>query len=95
MSTSFQTTSNRHHKHLFVLLARVMSVLAFAALLSACVSPLGRVGVSVPIGGFSGFGGVRIGVDTNGTVSGSVAVGESKGGVSVRASSSGSSQIAK
>ena len=92
MSTSFQTTSNRHHKHLFVMLARVMSVLAFAALLSACVSPLGRVGISVPIGG---FGGVRIGVDTNGTVSGSVAVGESKGGVSVRASSSGSSQIAK
>ena len=92
MSTSFQTTSNRHHKHLFVLLARVMSVLAFAALLSACVSPLGRVGVSVPIGG---FGGVRIGVDTNGTVSGSVAVGESKGGVSVRASSLGSFQIAK
>ena len=69
-----------------------MSVLAFAALLSACVSPLGRVGISMPIGG---LGGVHIGVDTNGTVSGSVAVGESKGGVSVRASSSGSSQIAK
>jgi len=46
----------------------------------------------MPIGG---FGGVHIGVDTNGTVSGTVAVGESKGGVSVRASSSGSSQIAK
>lgn len=92
MSTFSQSTSNHHNKHLFVLLARVLSVLAFAALLNACVSPMGRLDMRIPIGG---LGGVSIGVNTNGTLSGSVGVGASKGGVSVGASTSGSTQIDK
>jgi hypothetical protein len=67
-------------------------VLGGVALLTACGNPLGRAGIHVPIGG---IGGVSIGVNTNGTLSGSVGVGTSRGGVSVGASTSGSTDISK
>lgn len=92
MSTFSQSTSNHHNKHLFVFLARVLSVLAFAALLNAFFSPMGRLDMRIPIGG---LGGVSIGVNTNGTLSGAVGMGASKGGVSVGASTSGATQIDK
>ncbi|MDP4609279.1 MAG: hypothetical protein NWS83_09125 [Burkholderiaceae bacterium] len=71
---------------------RLVVVLGGAALLTACGNPLGRAGIHVPIGG---IGGVSIGVNTNGTLSGSVGVGTSRGGVSVGASTSGSTDISK
>lgn len=69
---------------------RCSVVVAASLLLTGCANTLGRVGVSVPIGG---FGGVNVGINTNGTLSGSVGVGASHGGVSVGVGTSGSTQV--
>lgn len=69
---------------------RLIVVVLASLLLMGCANTLGRVGVSVPIGG---FGGVNVGINTNGTLSGSVGVGASRGGVSVGVGTSGSTQV--
>ena len=68
----------------------VVSLLVASGVSAGCANALGRLGVHVPIGG---FGGVSVGVNTNGSLSGTVGVGASKGGVSVGVSTSGSTSI--
>lgn len=68
------------HKRLFSVRLSVTGFVGAVAVLAGCANMTTGIGISLPIGG---FGSIGVGVNSNGTVGGSVGVGAGPATVSV------------